>query len=58
MQFAPEEINEDIIENACDDLQDALVDLLENKDNESYDRVVYEIKSISAMLDDMIVEDD
>ena len=57
--YAPDEITEYYIENCCDDLRCALVNVLDNEDEyqeEMYDDAVAQIKHISALLDAMMPE--
>ena len=43
----------DFIENACDELQNALTDLYENEDNaEEYERVNYLLRLVSKKADE------
>jgi hypothetical protein len=53
--YAPEgEITEDVIENACDDLRLALVNMLDNPgDAEEYDRAIEELKHVGALLEEL-----
>jgi hypothetical protein len=53
--YEPEEITEDYIENVCDDLRCALINVLDNDGaEEEYDSAIDELRHIDAMLDAMV----
>ncbi len=53
-----EEIDEEYIENVCDDLQCQLINLLNNKGQDDYDNACQVIGHIGDMIDQMIDEDE
>ena len=53
-----EEIDEDYIENVLDDLRCQLINLLNSKSQDDYDKASGVINHIGGMIDQMIDEDD
>jgi len=57
--FAPDQIDEDYIENICEDLRCALINVLDNPgEQDEYDRAVDEMRHIGATLDAMMPDED
>jgi len=55
----PDEIDEDMIENLCEDLACAMVNVYDNQgDDEEYDKAVEIMKHAQALLDMMTPDDD
>lgn len=53
-----EEIDEEYIENVCDDLRCQLINLLNNKSQDDYDNASNVIGHIGDMIDQMVVDDE
>ena len=53
--FRPQEINEDSIENLCEDLRCALVTLYDNEggDEEDYDNAIMMLRQLDALADEL-----
>lgn len=49
-----EEIDEEYIENVCDDLRCQLINLLNNKGEDDYDNASQVIGHIGCMIDQMV----
>ncbi len=56
--FKMDEIDEDYIENVCDDLRCQLINLLNNKGQDDYDNASEVIGHIGDMIDQMVDDDE